>query len=185
MKNLNTLTKKGKFDAGHRVMHERFKCANLHGHEYHYELEFTYPELKDIGYALDFKEIKRVACQWIEDILDHAFIANPQDKIIIDACHKINSKLYLMNLVDEKSYCNPTAENIAKELFFIISTLLNRTDYLKLNKIRLYETTSCFVDCKGLSKEDWEQLTTSKLYPLLLKYRVEKGTIEYDSRLTQ
>lgn len=184
MNKSNTLTKKGKFDAGHRVMHERFKCANLHGHEYQYELEFTYLESKDIGYAIDFKEIKRIGCQWIEDILDHAFIANPQDKIVIEACHKINSKLYLMNLVDEKNYCNPTAENIAKELFFIISILLNQSDFLKLNKIRLYETSSSFVDCRGLSKKEWEKLTASKLYSLLLNYKTEKGTVEYDSRLT-
>lgn len=185
MSNLNFLTKKGKFDAGHRVMYERVKCANLHGHEYQYELEFIYPELKDIGYAIDFKEIKRVGCQWIEDILDHSFIANPQDKIIIEACHHINSKLYLMNLVDEENYCNPTAENIAKELFFIISTLLNQPHSLALSKIRLYETTSCYVDCMGLSKKEWKQLADTNLYESLLHYKKDKGTVEYDSRFVK
>ena len=55
----NFVTRKGKFDAGHRVMNERFKCFNLHGHEYHYELTFSYLMSEEIGYAIDFKEIKK------------------------------------------------------------------------------------------------------------------------------
>ncbi|MBP6951511.1 MAG: 6-carboxytetrahydropterin synthase [Alphaproteobacteria bacterium] len=185
MSNLNFLTKKGKFDAGHRIMNDKVKCSNLHGHEYHYELEFTYPELKGVGPALDFKEIKRIGCQWIEEILDHAFIANPQDKIIIEVCHKINSKLYIMNLVDTENYCNPTGENIAKELFFIISTLLNQSNLIELSKIRLHETTTCYVDCIGLSRAEWKQLMSTDLYKSLLHYKKDKGTVEYDSRFVK
>jgi hypothetical protein len=55
------ITRKGNFDSGHRVMNERMKCFNIHGHTYLYELEFEFNEMEEIGYAIDFKEIKRVA----------------------------------------------------------------------------------------------------------------------------
>ena len=29
------ISRKGNFDSGHRVMNERMKCFNIHGHTYH------------------------------------------------------------------------------------------------------------------------------------------------------
>ena len=83
------ITRKGTFDSGHRVMNERMKCFNMHGHTYLYELEFEFNSMEAIGYAIDFKEIKRVGCQWIDDMLDHGFIVNPKDDDVIKACAKI------------------------------------------------------------------------------------------------
>ena len=57
------ITRKGEFDAAHRILHERIKCFNLHGHRFGYELKFSFEEEGGLGYAIDFKEIKRVACQ--------------------------------------------------------------------------------------------------------------------------
>lgn len=178
------ITRKGKFDAGHRVVYERFKCNNLHGHEYHYELTFSYEVPKGIGYAIDFKEIKRIGCQWIDDVLDHAFICNPKDHDVVGLCKHISSKKYLMKLVDEDGFCNPTAENIAKELFFAVSILLNRTDDTKLTltNIKLHETVNCFVECQGIEEEEWESLIKSDLYSDLISYKTKMGEVEYDSR---
>ena len=39
------ITRKGTFDSGHRVMNERMKCFNMHGHTYLYELEFEFNEI--------------------------------------------------------------------------------------------------------------------------------------------
>jgi len=181
---LNTTVRKGKFDAGHRVMHEKYKCFNVHGHEYHYELHFGFKTSHEIGYAIDFKEIKRVACQWIDDRLDHGFIANPKDTVLVEACRAVGSKLYLMNLVDDHGFCNPSAENIAKELFFAASILLN-SDNLVLKKIRLFETVNCFVDCDGITDEEDTQLSASPLMKDLMEYRAEKGVVEYDERKTR
>jgi len=68
------ITRKGSFDSGHRVMNERMKCFNIHGHTYLYELEFEFNEMEEIGYAIDFKEIKRVGWQWINDIIKNGMI---------------------------------------------------------------------------------------------------------------
>jgi len=178
---MNTVVRKGSFDSGHRVMHERFKCFNAHGHTYLYELEFEYGDALEIGYAIDFKEIKRVACQWIDDILDHGFIANPKDTVMIEACKAVGSKLYLMHLTDQNGYCNPSAENIAKEIFFAVSVLLNN-DNLWLNRVVLHETPNCFVTCEGLSSEEDDALLDSDLYQQVNKYREEKCVVEYDLR---
>ena len=71
---MQIITRKGSFDAGHRVMNEKMKCFNLHGHTYLYELQFAFGYMKGIGYALDFKEMRRSAAQHMPeaDIALHA-----------------------------------------------------------------------------------------------------------------
>ena len=179
-----TITRKGSFDSGHRVMNERFKCFNFHGHTYLYELTFSWVEAGSLGYAVDFKEIKRIACQWIDDILDHGFIANPQDEGSITICKNAGTKLYLMNLAGEGKYCNPSAENIAKEIFYAVSVLMDKKDdtQFKLDKIVLHETPNCYVECSGLSEQERTTLFHSKLTADLLIYKSGKGEVEYDSR---
>lgn len=178
----NFITRKFEFDSGHRVMHERVKCYNPHGHRYVVEMKFSYLEAEELGYAIDFKEIKRVGCAWIDDAWDHAFIANPKDHVMIEACEKLKSKLYLMKLVDKNGYCNPSAENMAKELFFAMQVLLNDGDNLLLESIRMYETPNCWVDCDGLSPVEEGFLLRTKFYDELVHYRNMKGVMEYDER---
>lgn len=177
-----TITRKGTFDSGHRVMNERMKCFNLHGHTYLYELTFTFDSMEDIGYAIDFKEIKRVGCQWIEDFLDHGMILNPKDLAVITACKSTVSKTWLMSLNGEHSYCNPSVENIAKEIFLAVSILLN-DDHLKLSSIRLYETPNCFTDCTAasISHEERKNFLVTN-FDKLINYKNKKGRMEYDDR---
>ena len=59
---MKTLTKIFEFDAAHRVMHERIKCFNLHGHRFKVELTFEFNEVSALGYAIDFK-IGRASCR--------------------------------------------------------------------------------------------------------------------------
>ena len=73
--------------------------------------------MEDIGYALDFKEIKRVGCQWIDDLMDHGMILNPKDEQVIQVVQNLNTKLWLMSLNGEGEYCNPSVENVAREVF--------------------------------------------------------------------
>ncbi len=181
MNSNNYISRKGKFDAGHRIMYERVQCANIHGHEFRYQMKFKYRSALEIGYPIDFKELKRIACRWIEDTFDHTFIANPHDKVMIDTCHKLQSKIYIMNLQDKKGFCNPSAENIAKEIFYAVSILMNN-DNLKLVEIILHETSECHVLCEGLTPEEYDLLNQSHLLDSLLEYKKQKGVIEYDER---
>jgi len=176
-------SRKGTFDSGHRVMNERMKCFNIHGHTYLYELEFEFNEMEDIGYAIDFKEIKRVGCQWIDDILDHGMLLNPQDTELINTAKNYGSKMWLMSLNGENEYCNPSVENIAKEVFLAMMVLFQSYKNLKIHKVTIYETPNCSTICITDSISDTEVNNWMKVrYKELSEYAKEKGIVEYDDR---
>lgn len=182
------ISRKGNFDSGHRVMNERMKCFNIHGHTYLYELTFSFENMEEIGYAIDFKEIKRVFCQWIDDILDHGMILNPQDYQLIDVTKQYGSKLWLMSLNGENHYCNPSVENIAKEVFLAME-ILGDTLYkdaptsLKIHKVTIYETPNCWTECvaESISINEWKNFNTKRRNEIA-EYAKAKGVIEYDDR---
>lgn len=177
------ITRKGNFDSAHRVMNEKMKCFNLHGHTYLFELSFQFESISKIGYAIDFKEIKRVACQWIDDLLDHGVICNPHDNIIINAAMCIESKMWLMSLNGEDEYCNPTVENIVKEIFLAMRILFENSyaqSGLIIHHIKLYETPNCWTDCYYESINEIEEANFSKARKQsILEYAQDKGVIDY------
>jgi 6-pyruvoyltetrahydropterin/6-carboxytetrahydropterin synthase len=178
------ITRAGSFDSGHRVMNERMKCFNVHGHTYLYELTFEFDNSKEIGYPVDFKEIKRVACEWIEIYLDHGFIANPKDVEVIDLVKRLDNKLWVMTLNGEGEYCNPTAENIAKELFLAIDAIShNWHKGLRLSLIKLWETPNCHTTCvrESMTKEETTNFYIARGKELE-EYVKKMGTVEYDDR---
>ena len=181
-KGYQTITRKGTFDAAHRVMHERVKCFNLHGHTFLYELTFGFREPEDLGYALDFKEIKRVAGAYIDEVFDHGTIVNPKDEVLIDCVKKLGTKLYKMSIKGVNEDCNPSAELISKELFIQISMLMN-TGNLWLEKLRLYETPNCWVDtdASSLKPGEFEKVRIAR-EEMVSEFRKKVGTFEYDER---
>lgn len=177
------ITRAFEIDVGHRVMHERVKCYSMHGHRVKIELTFVFSHQAEIGYAIDFKEIKRIAGQWLEDTLDHGFMLNPQDTIVLEACQKTGSKYYLMSLAGSEGYCNPTAENIAREIFMAVELLFVAYPALMLHQVRYYETPNCWVDTTRSSILA-EERTFFMAYrgAAIQAYAKEKGVLEYDSR---
>lgn len=177
-----TITRKCTFDSGHRVMNERMKCFNLHGHTYICKLTFEFNEMHDIGYAIDFKEIKRIGCQWIDDILDHGMILNPHDTTVIKCAKDTNSKLWLMSL-NGTDYCNPSAENISKEIFLAMKILFSEFHNLKIKKVKLWETPNCSVTCidQSISSKELDNFIRIKGLEIE-EYRKQKGILEYDDR---
>lgn len=178
-----TVTRVFTFDSGHRVMNEKFKCHNLHGHTYKVEAEWTFNNMEDIGYAIDFKEIKRLFGQFIDDYLDHGFISNPKDDIYLEACEKQGSKLWIMSL-NKSGYCNPTAENIAKELYLIADFLVHDIKTgLRCSKITLWETPNCYVTADFDSLRAGEKANfMEKKGELLEQFKKSKGKLDYDDR---
>lgn len=172
-----TVTRVFEFDAAHRVMNEKVKCFNLHGHRFKVEMCFEYNSKGALGYAIDFKEIKRIACAWMDEHLDHACILNPQDTELIDLCHKNGWRIHVMGLGNNGDI-NPSAENIASELFYIIKQLfINDKSGIRLVHLRLYETPNCWV---GASSFDY--VGTNLFLESLKKWRDEKGEFNYDVR---
>lgn len=185
---MQLITRKGNFDSGHRVMNEFMKCYNIHGHTYLYELTFSFKNMEEIGYAIDFKEIKRVFCQWIDDILDHGMILNPKDELLIKTTREYKTKLWLMSLNGINEYCNPSVENIAKEVFLAMEILTN-TLYentptgLEIHNVKIYETPNCWTDCNydSISDIERENFYNTRLKEIF-EYAQSKGVLEYDDR---
>ena len=144
---MGTVTKSFEFDAAHRLLNEDSKCANLHGHRYKVEVTFNYKEVSHTGYAVNFGEIKRICGAFIEKYFDHATIVNAMDHALIDFIIQEASTFWTMGLC-KYTDCNPTAENMASEMFFCFSYLMDNEN-LHLKNIRLYETPTCWVDCEN------------------------------------
>ena len=130
-------TRKLEFDAAHRVMKHESKCRNLHGHRYVVELTVQ-GRLDDLGRVIDFGDMKRIFGGWIDEALDHGTILNKDDDDLIALCHSKGWKYYLMD-------SNPTAENMARELFDKAVELLSPRRIWTIG-VRVYETPNCWSD---------------------------------------
>lgn len=172
-----TITRIFEFDGAHRVMNEKVKCFNLHGHRWRVETTFTYTYKGDLGYAVDFKEIKRIIGAWIDEKLDHACILNPMDTELINLCAKNGWRLYVMGLGNGGDI-NPSAENIASELFYTIKQLfINDPSGIRIVKLRLYETPNCWVETDG-----FDYVATDGVLENTYQWRKDKGDFNYDIR---
>ncbi len=183
-----TITRKTNLSCGHRVMNEKMLCHNLHGHEYITHLSFSFASMEEIGYAIDFKEIKRVFIQYLQDYMDHGMLLNPKDDLVIDTVQSLGTKLWLMSLNGEGEYCNPSVENVAKEVFLSMK-VLSETLYgesgtgLDIFKVKIYETPNCWTECcsNGISESE-ERNFRQVRQKQIEEYAKQKGVLEYDDR---
>lgn len=89
-----TITKQFHFSASHQLseLPDDHPCARLHGHNYIIEVVLQSQQLNHVGFVVDYGELKPLK-QYIDDNLDHRHL-------------------------NDFFGVNPTAENIARELFF-------------------------------------------------------------------
>lgn len=175
-----TVTRIFEFDAAHRVMNEKVKCFNLHGHRFKVEATFEYSSKGALGYAIDFKEIKRIVGAWIDEKLDHACILNPNDEQLIMLCRNQVWRLYIMGM-GTFGDINPSAENLASELFYTIRQLFAEDNSgVRLVKLRLYETPNCWVETEAI-----DYVGTSSFINDVKEWRKEKGSFNYDARIKE
>lgn len=128
-----------KFDAGHRVVRHESKCRTLHGHEYKAEIYATADQLDSLGRVIDFSVIKQIVGGWIDIHWDHNMILWDQDPNLplIEQCDGLK-KPFIVQF-------NPTAENMAEFLYNKSNELLSGSG-VKVDKIRLWETSNCYVE---------------------------------------
>lgn len=88
---------------------------------------------------MDFGYIKKIACGWIDEHLDHAYMYQQGDPIG-ELAKKMDMKVVAVDFV-------PTAEHIAAYLFHQLGPLLTECygRHLRLASITLYETPKNFV----------------------------------------
>lgn len=104
------------FASAHTLRDYPGDCSRLHGHNWKLEAEVEATALDNVGMALDFKVIKKVARE-ITGELDHRYL----------------------NELEPFAQLNPTAENIAAYLFQRLSERLNN-EHVRVSAITLWET---------------------------------------------
>lgn len=129
------------FDAGHRVMSHEGKCRHFHGHRYVVEFHVSAAHLDLLGRVVDFGELKKELGPWIDDNLDHAFLAHASDFEALKALELIpGQRIFRMD-------GNPTAENLARLLHRQAEKLLKgvgkMTHDCSVDAVVVWETPNC------------------------------------------
>lgn len=144
-----TITRKLEFDYGHRVLGHEGKCRHIHGHRGVVELTVTAAALDTVGRVIDFSVIKREVGGWLDDSLDHNFLAHPEDPLLTLA---EDTETFYGVFAGKHPfvmpYGNPTAENIARVIYEKAVCLL-QPHGIRVTGVRLYETPNSWADYDG------------------------------------
>ena len=119
------------FSYGHRLINYDGPCRHLHGHNGVIEIDVASDALDAHGMVVDFGDIRRVVKDWVDANLDHRMVLCRADPMVA-VLQKEHEPLYLID-------GNPTAENIAMEIF-----TQARAHGLAISEIRLWETASSY-----------------------------------------
>lgn len=124
------IAKEFRWEMGHRLPEHFGLCKNIHGHSYKMIVEFE-GELDKNQMVIDYYDVERIVNPVIEK-LDHSFMVNINDKVVLEFLEKMNSKKVVVDFL-------ATAENICLYL-------LNEIKKCKLPqnissiKVRVFET---------------------------------------------
>ena len=111
------ITVESAFEAAHRIENYPGKCARLHGHNWTVEAIVAGTELNELGILIDFKVLK-AELNKILDELDHRYL----------------------NELETFAKKNPTAENLAKEIFEKLSASEIFVGDTKLKAVKVHES---------------------------------------------
>jgi len=130
------IAKEFRWEMGHRLPDHFGKCKNIHGHSYKMLVEFS-GELDKNGMIIDYYDVEKIISPVIEK-LDHAFMVNKNDKVVLEFLEKMDSKRVVVEF-------ESTAENICKYLLNEISkTTLPKN--IKEIKVRVQETIEDYAE---------------------------------------
>ena len=122
-----TVTREIHFCYGHRLMNYAGKCRHPHGHNGRALVELGAKTLNRLGMVMDFEDIKKKLQTWVDDTLDHRMILNRRDPLAA-VLKKMGEPVYLLS-------GNPTAENIAREIYRVA-----RARKLPVVRVTVWET---------------------------------------------
>ncbi|MBK6913635.1 MAG: 6-carboxytetrahydropterin synthase [Ignavibacteriales bacterium] len=97
------IAKEFRWEMGHRLPDHFGLCKNIHGHSYKMIVEFD-GDLNNDQMVIDYYDVEKIINPILEK-LDHAFMVNKQDEMVIDFLEKIKSKKVVVDF-------HATAENI-------------------------------------------------------------------------
>ena len=140
-----TITRRLRFEAGHRIADHESHCKWLHGHSYKV---FVTVEPKDgesldgLGRVVDFGVMKKMQ-HWLDAHMDHTFILDMRDYAGREAFRAFNAQfgeckgqsVYLMDRP-------PTAENIARHL--ALDVFPRHVPQARVTSVTVHETENCY-----------------------------------------
>lgn len=125
---------------GHRVYGHESKCAHLHGHNYRIHFAVS-GELDHLGRILDFSEVKKRLCHWLETHWDHRTLLLQDDPWVQP-----------LQVLDPEGIVavafNPTAELMAEHLLHVEGPRLLAGTGAHLIAVRVEETRKCSAEAK-------------------------------------
>ncbi len=131
---MNEVTKIITFASAHRLLEHEEKCRFLHGHNYKAHITIS-GDIDRLGRVIDFSDLKKKSKDWIDKNWDHNILLNEKDPL---------TQIVIEFAQDGKPYLfkgNPTAEIMARELFYIVKDLF---PYLKIDSVIIYETETSY-----------------------------------------
>lgn len=172
------VTKKIDFCVGHRLLQYTGPCANIHGHNISLEASFEIASNQGIGnwsigtpprinltdgmnksgFIVDFKDVKTLLKTWVDDNLDHGFVANCFDEPTVRFMDDMNMKTFVMpdlypGYAKSKriQLCNPTMENLSLVIGAIciesanIININSNRDSVTFHSLNLFESNTGWV----------------------------------------
>jgi len=133
-----TCTRRIAWDAAHRVLRHESRCAHLHGHRYTAEITCEADQLDHVDRVVDFGSIKEKVGAWVAKHWDHATLVNRSDVTLRDWLEGFDQPHYAFA-------GEPTAENIARELFRVADKILS-DHRLRVVRVRVWETPNCWAE---------------------------------------
>ena len=124
------IAKEFRWEMGHRLPDHFGLCKNIHGHSYKMIVEFE-GELDKNQMIIDYYDVEKIINPLIEK-LDHSFMVNKNDKVVLEFLEKMNSKKVIVDF-------NSTAENICSYLLSEIKKCSLPSNISSV-KVRVYET---------------------------------------------
>lgn len=126
------------FCAGHRIVGHESKCAHMHGHNYvcYITVQEISGKLDSLGRVIDFSVLKDLFGTWIDTNWDHGFIASRHDEAVLAFLRTQKMKHFILPE-------NPTAENMARYLKYVVGPALLQSHGLVVTEVVLEETENC------------------------------------------
>jgi len=124
------IAKEFRWEMGHRLPEHFGLCKNIHGHSYKLLVEFE-GQMNADEMVIDYYDVEKMINPLIAK-LDHSFMVNNDDKMVLEFLEKMNSKKVIVDF-------NSTAENIC---LYILNEIKNNTlpSNISSVKVRVYET---------------------------------------------
>lgn len=113
-----TIEIKHSTSTAHIVTGHPGKCNSLHGHNYNFTIGVTSSDLNELGMVVDFSILKKSVALILDNMYDHKTIIYEKDP----------RAATLKELGAELVNYNPTAENMARQIYFILCKTFSGID---------------------------------------------------------